>query len=512
MGKFLKENWKWIVAFLTVLVSGFLLRVYHLNLLPVFADEAIYIRWSQIMSSEPTLRFLPLSDGKQPLFMWILMFFVKRFSDPLFAGRLLSAVSGIGSMIGVFFLTYYIFKSKLSALIASLLWALSPLSLFFDRMALVDSMLTCLGIWTLFLSLVMASSLRLDIAMILGFVLGLASLTKSPALFFAALIPVAVILLKKPKDIFKYIGLLSVVYLITFGMYNIQRLGPNFALLTSRTKDYVFPLSRIFVYPTDPIRYNLPTTFNWLSAMGPIGLLLLAGVGVFANIKKYTKYILVLGVWFLAPLIFEAEFTKSFTLRYILFLIPPLYIFAASAFNEVKGKWKYAAYLFLFIFLGQSIIFDWNLLTSPAKANFPTRERMGYFQEWTSGIGIKESADYVRNKHNENPDKQIIVGTEGYFGTLPDGFIMYVQDLPNIVVIGVGLGINKVPDPLVESKRSGNLTYLIVNKSRLVQDPAKLNLKLIKSFPKEPRIPGTMEYTNDGPQDELYLFEVTNGK
>jgi hypothetical protein len=508
MQKFWKK-WRWVtLAGLGIIVFGFILRLINLTILPVFCDEAIYIRWSQIMASEPTLRFLPLSDGKQPFFMWVLMFYVKRLSDPLFAGRLLSAVSGIGSMIGLFFLTYYIFKSKISALFASILWAISPLSLFFDRMALVDSMLTCFGIWTLFLSLVTATTLRLDVAMITGFILGLASLTKSPALFFAALIPVAVIILKKPKDVLKYAGLLTVIYLIAFGMYNIQRLGPNFSLLASRTGDYTYPLSRIFVYPTDPIRYNLPTTFSWLSAMGPLGLLLLAAIGIIRNFKKYRKYILILGIWFLAPLIFEAEFTKSFTLRYILFLVPPLYVFAASSFNELKGRWKYFTILALIVFTVQAGIFDYYLLTNPVKANFPLRERSGYFQEWTSGIGIKEAADYIRNKHNEDPTKRIIVGTEGYFGTLPDGFTMYIQDLPNIVVVGTGLAIEKIPQPLVESKLAGNLTYFIVNKSRLWIDPAKLDLTLIKSFPKEPRSPGTMEYAQSGPQDALLFYEV----
>ncbi len=510
MRKFVRTNWIYILAGFGILLLYFV-RLYHLTILPVFADEAIYIRWAQIMSSEPTLRFLPLSDGKQPLFMWILMFFVKRMSDPLFAGRLLSVTSGVGSMIGLFLLTYYVFKSKLSALFAAILWALSPLSFFFDRMALVDAMLTCFGIWTLYLGLITAESLRLDMAMLAGFTLGFASLTKSPALFFAALLPTGVILLKKRKNVFKYIGLLLTTYLIAIVMYNIQRLGPNFNLLAERTKDYVFPLSRILVYPTDPIRYNLPTTFNWLTAMGPLGLILLATIGVLVNYKKYLKYILILGAWFLGPLIYESEFAQSFTLRYLLFLIPPLYVLAASAFNRFVGKWKYPIALALIIFAIQAVIFDYFLLTNPQKANLPRRERMGYFQEWTSGIGIKQVADYIRGKHSENPSKKIVIGTEGYFGTLPDGLLMYIQDLPNVVVIGTGLGISKVPDPLVESRLAGNLTYFVVNKSRLVTDPAKLNLKLIKSFAKEPRYPGTMEYVNNGPQDVLFLFEVTNG-
>ncbi|MCX6704872.1 MAG: hypothetical protein NT162_00840, partial [Candidatus Woesebacteria bacterium] len=325
---------------------------------------------------------------------------------------------------------------------------------------------------------------------------------------FAVLIPVAIILLRKPKDIFKYAGLLTVAYLIAFGMYNIQRLGPNFELLTSRTKDYVYPLSRIFVYPTDPIRYNLPTTFSWLSAMGPLGLILLTTIGVIKNFKKYRKFILILGIWFLAPLIFEAEFTKSFTLRYILFLVPPLYVLAASSLNELRGRWKYFTTIALIIFVVQAVVFDYHLLTNPVKANFPWRERSGYFQEWTSGIGIKEAADYIRNKHNEDPTKRIIIGTEGYFGTLPDGFTMYIQDLPNIIVVGTGLALDKIPQSLIESKLAGNLTYFIVNKSRLLTDPAKLNLTLIESFTKESRSPGTTEYAQNGPQDALLFYEV----
>ncbi len=100
-----------IFAPLIFLIALFL-RIFRLTYLPVFADEAIYIRWSQIMAAESTLRFLPLSDGKQPLFMWILMLFVRRLHDPLFAGRLLSAVSGLATLVGVFSLTYILFKSK----------------------------------------------------------------------------------------------------------------------------------------------------------------------------------------------------------------------------------------------------------------------------------------------------------------------------------------------------------------------------------------------------------------
>ena len=76
-----------------ILISVFLIVFYlfsrfqNLLAMPVFGDEAIYLRWSQIIKNEETMRFIPVSDGKQPLYMWLTVPFYKIFSDPLFAGR-----------------------------------------------------------------------------------------------------------------------------------------------------------------------------------------------------------------------------------------------------------------------------------------------------------------------------------------------------------------------------------------------------------------------------------------
>src|SRR3990167_7674400 len=138
MLKFWKE-WKGtILAGILIFILGFGLRLYHLNLLPIFGDEAIYIRWAQIMRADPALRFVPLSDGKQPLQMWSMIPFLKIFTDPLFAGRLLSVLAGIATIVGVFLVTKLLFKSQKIALIASSITAISPFMVFFDRMALVE--------------------------------------------------------------------------------------------------------------------------------------------------------------------------------------------------------------------------------------------------------------------------------------------------------------------------------------------------------------------------------------
>jgi len=177
-----------------IVLVFFLLRLFHLTILPIFADEAIYIRWSQVMRAEPTLRFLPLSDGKQPLFMWLTIPFLKIFSDSLFAGRFLSVLAGFGSLIGLFFVSWSLFKNKWVSLLSCFLYSLVPFFVFFDRLALVDSMLMMFGIWLAFLFLWLVRSVRLDLSLISGLVLAGALITKSPAVFFALLFPSGLLL------------------------------------------------------------------------------------------------------------------------------------------------------------------------------------------------------------------------------------------------------------------------------------------------------------------------------
>lgn len=105
--------WKIFFIFVILSIVFFATRLQNLNSIPVFGDEAIYIRWSQIIKSVETLRFIPVTDGKQPLFMWILAVFLKFFNDPLFAGRLVSVFSGF-EILSVIFLVSCIIPSFFS--------------------------------------------------------------------------------------------------------------------------------------------------------------------------------------------------------------------------------------------------------------------------------------------------------------------------------------------------------------------------------------------------------------
>lgn len=501
------DEWKiTLFILLGITVFAFIIRIFNLNELPVFADEAIYVRWAQIIKNETTLRFIPLSDGKQPLFMWTLWPMLSFFADPLVAGRTLSAITGTGTLLGIFLATYLLFQNKKASLLAAGLYALSPFAVFFDRMALVDSMLSLFGIWAFVFGVLTVKFRRIDTAIAAGVMLGAAWLTKSPALFMVLMLPSLLLLEFKRKKLTNLIWpgvLLAGSAFLAYGMFNILRLGPNFHLLSSRNLDYVYPYSHILDSPLNPLITHLIDVFNYWILLAPLGLIILAGIAKLSLHKKYLREILLIIIWGALPVFIVATYSKTMTARYIYFAFPYLIILAASSLLVKKELLKKLVYAGIALFIIQSVYTDFLFLTNVEAAPLPRGERSGYLEEWTAGYGIREVADYIRKESMApSTNRQIIVGTEGYFGTLPDGLQIYLNDISNVTVIGVGINLTEVPESLEESVAAGNPTYLVINNSRLHLDPEKEGLELIESFPKALK--------SDGTRDELLFFRVND--
>jgi len=478
----------------------FFLRLINLTIFPVFCDEAIYIRWAQIMKSEPTLRFLPLSDGKQPLFMWLTMPFLKFFSDPLFAGRIVSVLAGFGSLVGIFFLSLVLFDSKKIAFLSSLIYTFVPYSVFFERMALVDSLLNCFGIWSLVISVLLIKHQRPDLAMIGGIILGGALITKSPALFFAFLFPFSLILISfkklKLSHLGKILGLWLIVYIFAFTIYNILRLGPNFHMIALRNKDYVFSLKEVLSHPLDPLRPHLNDVKDWFPNLLTLPILLTSFGGLILGVKNRKKESLVLFLWFLIPLTTQLFIARVFNSRYLFFTIFPLIIFAGLFLEKLLKRIKkvWLKILVLLIFLSLSFKYDFFLLTNPARAPLTEEMKSGYLRDWTSGYGINEVKEFIKK---EAETKKLVVGTEGFFGTLPDGLQIYFDKNPNATILGVGLEFEEIPEALKKASLN-DPTYLVINQSRFrVKDTS--NLELIFKIPK---VAGSRR------QDYLLFFKI----
>src|SRR3990167_9009790 len=180
------------VVIIVILILLFLFtRLIRLDDMPIFSDEGIYIRWAKVAWKDASWRFISLTDGRQPLQTWGTIAFLKLFeNNALFAGRLFAVASGFFALSGIFALSAYLFNKK-TAYIASLLYIITPYFLFYDRMALVDSAINGFVIWLFFFSILLARTLRLDVALLLGFLSGFALLGKSSVRLYMALMSLA---------------------------------------------------------------------------------------------------------------------------------------------------------------------------------------------------------------------------------------------------------------------------------------------------------------------------------
>ena len=480
-----------------ILVIFFALRLIQLNKLPIFVDEAIYVRWSQVMKNEPSLRFLPQSDGKQPLFMWITMPALKFIPDSFLAGRLVSVAAGLGSLIGISILVYLLSSSLFASALTALLYSLTPFTVFFDRMALVDSLLAMFGVWSLVIGFLFIRDRRLDQAMLLGFVLGGGMLTKSPALFFYIWQVILAVFLFRPgknfpKSLLKLSGGWIVAFIISFAMYSILKLGPGSHLINARNQDYLYSISEVISHPLVPLLYNLQTTLSWLISLLSVSTLIFITVALLRFNRKITILFLLLSAF---PLVAQGLEAKVYTSRYILFAVYPLIVIAGLGLTRlVNSKLKILSPVLLTLPLILSILYAFY----PERAPMPFDMRNGYLEEWTAGTGQKEIAQYLINRNLQG--KKIVVGTEGSFGTLPDGLQIYTDKYPNIIVIGTGLPVIKVPEPLANTSRINEI-YFVVNKSRNQMDQSELDkLKLIASYPKAVK--------NNGTREELQFYQL----
>ncbi len=506
----IKKNSPWfkIILALAVICLYFFTRLQHLDAIPVFGDEAIYIRWSQIIKNEETLRFIPQTDGKQPLFMWLTSISLRLITDPLIAGRLVSVVAGFFTMVGIF-LTVSIYPSFFEqsfnpvnfiknslkrnfylGWLSAIIYIFLPFSFFFDRLAVPDNLLSAFGIWSLFFSLLLAKFKRLDLSLILGMILGLAWLTKSPAVYFIALSFGTFIILN--LDHLKLIYLPIISAILAFLIYNILRLGPQFQMIALRNRDYIWPLSEIIKHPLDPFKSHfgsaLTIFIQYLS--WPILIFALIGLVLYFFYQKNTHFLIVIA-WVLLPLLANSAVARVFTARYILFILPPLVVLLTIGLSIWFSRYL-SKTIFILLLLILNIIWIKRLSLNPFDFKLPSTET-GYLQNWTSGWGIKPASDYLKTRSQQ---ANIIVGTEGSFGTLPDGLQIYTDGTPQLTVIGQGLGFTQIPSSLVDARKFGDEVYLLLNKSRLTlssQDQDKL--VLVQSYPKP-----------DG--DELLLYRL----
>lgn len=471
-----------------VLLTGcyIFLRLYHIMSLPLFTDEAIYVRWSQIAKQDASWRFISLTDGKQPMFIWATMIVMRFFKDPLLASRLVSVVTGFITTIGLFFLGRELFKNRWIGILSALLYIIYPFGLVYDRMALYDSMVGMFMVWALYVEVLLIRRIRSDIAFVLGLVIGGGILTKTNAFFSVILLPSTLLLFDiKQKNRVKKFFLWVVFAVISIALaelyYAILRLSPFYNIIGEKNAVFVYPFSDWLQHPFTFLLGNLSGMINWFITYVKYPLFLLM-IASFIWFKSFLREKIMLVIWFIVPFVALAMFGRVLYPRFILFMTLPLLLLAAYSLEKFTSmiKMPVAKILIVLLFISFSLYADYFILTDFVHAPIADPDLSQYINDWPSGGGAKELVAFLTQQAQKGP---LYVATEGTFGSLPTYTVeIYLGANKNIDKRGFWPIPDKIPQDLVEKAKKMPV-YVVFNQTQvppITTWPIKLLVKYQK--------------------------------
>ena len=459
-----------IIFWAGLIFSYFFTRLVNLNLIPIFTDEAIYTFWAQVALNDPAQRFISLQDGKQPLFIWLAALLQRLVSDPLIGSRLVSVFAGFGSIIGIYLLAKELFSEKV-AKIAAVVYLILPFTLLYDKLALFDSLLTMFGIYAVFFTVKMIREPKLDNALLTGFAIGAAMITKSTGNFFLYFLPFSLVLFDFSKKDWKqkfirWIGFSALVFIIAQAIYNSLRLSPLFYIIERKNNEFIRPVAVVFKDPFLHFYSNAQSLLGWLISYIGVSLFIIFLSAVFYGISRKDRRIFYLSILILAPFIAESLFNQILYPRFILFYLPPVILAVSWGFVNFMGvspKWNR---ILIFIFAASvvlPVVKSLLILTNPPSSRIPESDANQYFNDWPAGYGVNEVVEIIGK---ESQDKEIYIGTQGTFGLFPYALNIYFRDNKNVHIFSYWpVDPESLPSEIMEYSKS-HKTYFVFNENQ----------------------------------------------
>ena len=429
-----------ILALASASACYFMLRMYHILTLPIFTDEAIYTRWAQIAKQDTAQRFISLTDGKQPLFIWFAAVLMRFIHDPLLAARMVSVLAGFATMIGLYFLGKEIFKNRKIGLLSAVFYLFSPFGLVYDKMALYDSLVGTFAVWGLFISILLVRKVRLDVSFILGLVVGIGMLNKTNAESTLILLPFNLLLFdwrkkERTKRLLLWVCYAGLAAVLAYTYYSILRLSPLFYMVAQKNTTFLYPLHEWLQHPFTFFIGNMHGLLDWFFTYTTIPIVVMVAVSFFISRFFWREKILLL-LWFVIPLVYAALFGKVLYPRYILFMILPLLPLAAYTLYWLASRLKNTVVVIVcfFIILFPAFYADYFILNDFAKAPIPKSDLRQYSNDWPAGGGVKETIGVLKAKAANG---KIYVVTEGTFGLMPYALEIYLVNDKNVKIQGL---------------------------------------------------------------------------
>lgn len=444
-------------------------RIYNLTSLPIFFDEAIFIFWAKRISEHLDGWFLPLSGGKNILLPWITVMWLEILpnSGYLAGGRLASVTAGAFTIIGIYKLSLLLFSSKRIGILAMIVGVFLPWMLFYDRLALYDSLLSAAILWSFYFCIKTAKSGKAIDSIFWGITLGLAHLAKATAIFFSILTPAAFLIYGFNSR--NKISLTRRFFLVALS-FIVSQLIANFFIFSSGFWEYqqkALDHSGGLFNPQQFIR-NLHATMTWLGDFLTIPAVILSFGGLILLFVSKIKVALIFSMIIFLPTLVMAFFGREYFSRYLVFVCPFLAILIAYFLTNLLSRRALFLLMTSAMFYG-FLVFDFKLWTRPETLDLNEKDKWQYISGFPSGYGLSHVFSFLKGKaHSGRPITFVI---EGSYSHYPMAFQLEFWQYKNVRILE-RWPLNEIDKEILAENKQRE-TYLILRDDEKVQSKNK---------------------------------------
>lgn len=349
----MEEKTKYLSLLILIIILGAVLRFHDLSNKNLWTDESL----SAYYSEKPISTVLASSGPTPPLYYSLLHYWIELFGISEFSLRFLSVFLGIAAIPLLYLITSKLFNKK-TAIIASFLFALSPIHLYYSQEARTYSLL----FFTTMLSVYFYIKLfdKFEKKNIFGYIISTALMLYSHIYSLFVLLVQNLYIIKKYKSI-KNFGKWGLIQLIPFLLF----------------------IPWLLKLPAIVGKGNWITKPDLIEVIGAIykslagEVVSFTGIGLFLIMvsfiltpllyKKENQNIFLLLSLFLFPLvvsiIISFIFVEIFIAKYVFFLSPFLYIIVARSMSSLKLKKLIIFLVIIFMLLSVQIFYTYNTQT-----------------------------------------------------------------------------------------------------------------------------------------------------
>ncbi len=442
-----------LLLFVALSVAFLCRSIKLISLFPILVDEAIYMRWAEIIQHQHEW-FISLLDAKPPLLFWLTAALRPIVGDPLLAHRAVSVVAGCITTV-VLYRIGFLCGGLRCGLILACIDAVLPFGVLYDRIGYVDAVVNLCGACIVYASLWtfgnVVLSWRRPVA--LGLILGVGLFVKTTVVLYAACPLLIAGYLHRKLD-----WKLGSRLLTSYAIAALFPLWSHFAIPYGPTPtinntfvhhtNFFTPLGQLIRNPWINAAYNLPL----LKAYGSVycgDLAMSIAFGAFLILLLRRSYLfLLIAAASIGPLLMVSFALTYFPSRYLFPLTWPLLLMIAGGVSsigiEVKGRFlgSLCAGAIFFSMLARDV----RILHAPETALFKDDADEFLGAGAYSGSGVREAVTFLLK---EAGGHRATILTDPWWGPPTDAVFAYLNQTNGIEVYEAWWLQSKTAYPLV---------------------------------------------------------------